>query len=281
VRPGAGGPLPLAAPSWPARSSGPIPSARSGSTTTTSGPGATRPAWPGPWSWTTWPGRRRASWRRPPCEGLEHLRHVEGPVIFAANHASHVDTPLLLTNLPVEFRHHTVVAAASDYFFDRTWKSVLWSFSLAAIPIERSKVNRKSGTPGRADRGRVEPGHLPRRRAVPRRLDPAIRRRRRLPGPAHRPAGRAGLPARHPARAAQDADDGRRAHPAVRAPSRAGGRLRRAPISVLFGSPLTPTRGRTPIASPTASRLPWRTLAPRGALRLVAGPALGERGRSQ
>src|SRR5580693_478263 len=76
--------------------------------------------------------------------GLEHLRHVEGPLIFAANHASHVDTPLLLTNLPVEFRHHTVVAAASDYFFDRTWKSMLWSFSLAAIPIERSKVNRRS-----------------------------------------------------------------------------------------------------------------------------------------
>jgi len=42
--------------------------------------------------------------------------------------------------LPLEFRHHTVVAAASDYFFDRTWKSMLWSFSLAAIPIERTKV---------------------------------------------------------------------------------------------------------------------------------------------
>ena len=65
-------------------------------------------------------------------------------MIFAANHASHIDTPLLLTTLPVEFRHRTVVAAASDYFFDRTWKSVLWSFALAAIPIERSKVNRKS-----------------------------------------------------------------------------------------------------------------------------------------
>ena len=76
--------------------------------------------------------------------GLEHLRGADRPVIFAANHASHIDTPLLLTTLPVEYRHRTIVAAASDYFFDRTWKSVLWSFSLAAIPIERSKVNRKS-----------------------------------------------------------------------------------------------------------------------------------------
>ena len=76
--------------------------------------------------------------------GLEHLQHLDGPVIFAANHASHIDTPLLLTTLPVELRHRTVVAVASDYFFDRTWKSVLWSFALAAIPIERSRVNRRS-----------------------------------------------------------------------------------------------------------------------------------------
>jgi len=76
--------------------------------------------------------------------GLEQLRLAEGPVIFAANHSSHLDTPLLLTALPVEFRHHTVVAAASDYFFDRTWKAVVWSFSLAAIPIERTRVNRRS-----------------------------------------------------------------------------------------------------------------------------------------
>lgn len=76
--------------------------------------------------------------------GDEHLRHVSGPVIFAANHASHLDTPLLLTTLPTRFRHRIVVAAAADYFFDRRWKAVLWSFSLAAIPIERSRVDRRS-----------------------------------------------------------------------------------------------------------------------------------------
>jgi 1-acyl-sn-glycerol-3-phosphate acyltransferase len=76
--------------------------------------------------------------------GEENLVGVEGPVIFAANHASHVDTPLLLTNLPVRFRHRTVVAAAADYFFDRRWKADLWTFVLAAIPIERARVNRQS-----------------------------------------------------------------------------------------------------------------------------------------
>ena len=81
----------------------------------------------------------------PEVAGLDRIASLHGPAIFAANHASHIDTPLLLTTLPVEFRHHTVVAAASDYFFDRKWKSVLWSFALAAIPIERSRVNRRSG----------------------------------------------------------------------------------------------------------------------------------------
>jgi 1-acyl-sn-glycerol-3-phosphate acyltransferase len=76
--------------------------------------------------------------------GLEHLRHLDGPVIFAANHASHADTPLLLSCLPLRFRHRTVVAAAADYFFDRRWKADAFSFLLGAIPIERTKVNRRS-----------------------------------------------------------------------------------------------------------------------------------------
>ena len=36
------------------------------------------------------------------------------------------------------------MAAAADYFFDRRWKADAWSFLLAAIPIERNKVNRRS-----------------------------------------------------------------------------------------------------------------------------------------
>jgi 1-acyl-sn-glycerol-3-phosphate acyltransferase len=76
--------------------------------------------------------------------GDEHLRHLDAPVIFAANHASHLDTPLLLTTLPVRFRHRTVVGAATDYFFDRRWKAAVWSLTLAAIPIERARVNRRS-----------------------------------------------------------------------------------------------------------------------------------------
>ncbi len=80
----------------------------------------------------------------PLIRGEEALNGLEPPVIFAANHASHADTPLLLSCLPLRFRHRTVVAAAADYFFDRRWKADVWAFFLAAIPIERTKVNRRS-----------------------------------------------------------------------------------------------------------------------------------------
>ena len=80
----------------------------------------------------------------PLIRGDEALIGLEAPAIFAANHASHADTPLLLSCLPLRFRHRTVVAAAADYFFDRRWKADAWSFLLAAIPFERTKVNRRS-----------------------------------------------------------------------------------------------------------------------------------------
>ena len=80
----------------------------------------------------------------PEVRGAEALELVDAPVIFVANHASHLDTPLLLSVLPVAFRHRTVVAAAADHFFDRRWKAHLWAGALNAIPIERQRVNRRS-----------------------------------------------------------------------------------------------------------------------------------------
>lgn len=80
----------------------------------------------------------------PRVEGLDHLAPLRPPAIFAANHSSHVDTPLLLTLLPARFRHRCVVGAGADYFFDTAWKAALWSAAVAAIPIERQRVNRRS-----------------------------------------------------------------------------------------------------------------------------------------
>ena len=81
---------------------------------------------------------------RPRIEGLDRIAGVEAPVVFAANHASHVDTPLMLTSLPDRFRHHTVVAAGADYFFNTRLKAHLSAFMIGAVPIDRHKVSRKS-----------------------------------------------------------------------------------------------------------------------------------------
>ncbi len=80
----------------------------------------------------------------PEVRGAELLELIPPPAIFVANHSSHVDTPILLSVLPKRFRHNTVVAAAADHFFDRRWKAHLWALSLAAIPVERHRVSRRS-----------------------------------------------------------------------------------------------------------------------------------------
>ena len=80
----------------------------------------------------------------PQIKGVDRLDGLRGPVVFAANHTSHVDTPLLLVSLPDRFRHRTAVAAGADYFFDKRWKGALWSFAINAIPIERTRVSPRS-----------------------------------------------------------------------------------------------------------------------------------------
>jgi 1-acyl-sn-glycerol-3-phosphate acyltransferase len=80
----------------------------------------------------------------PEVRGAEMLELVAAPTIFVANHASHIDTGLLLSILPRRFRHKTVVAGAADYFFDRRWKAHVFALGLGAIPIERHKLNRAS-----------------------------------------------------------------------------------------------------------------------------------------
>jgi len=48
--------------------------------------------------------------------GLEHLANIPGPVIFAANHQSHLDTPVILQALPVRWRYRVATAMAKEFF---------------------------------------------------------------------------------------------------------------------------------------------------------------------
>ncbi|MGC8627260.1 MAG: lysophospholipid acyltransferase family protein [Acidimicrobiales bacterium] len=81
---------------------------------------------------------------QPSVEGLDRFEGTEAPVIFAANHSSHLDTPLLLSVLPSRFRHKVVTLGAADYFFDSRLKAAYFAFSVNAVPIERVKVSRDS-----------------------------------------------------------------------------------------------------------------------------------------
>jgi 1-acyl-sn-glycerol-3-phosphate acyltransferase len=65
-------------------------------------------------------------------------------VIFAANHQSHLDAPLMLTSIPRPWRDRLVVGAAADYFFATRLTGTASALALGAIPIDRSKVNRRS-----------------------------------------------------------------------------------------------------------------------------------------
>ena len=163
----------------------------------------------------------------PTVRGFEVVDLVASPAIFVANHASHVDTPVLLSVLPARLRHKMVVAAAADHFFDRRWKAHAWTLLLAAIPIERHRVNRRSADLAAEllesgwnlviypEGGRSPDGWLQELRAGAAYL--AVR------------TGRPVVPVHL---------DG-----TYRILPKGGDRLRRSPTRISFGSPMTPAEG--------------------------------------
>ena len=80
----------------------------------------------------------------PSRRGADRLADLEGPLIFAANHHSHIDTPLLLTSIPEPWRHKIVVGAAADYFFGTRVAGATAALVMGAVPIERARVGRRS-----------------------------------------------------------------------------------------------------------------------------------------
>lgn len=80
----------------------------------------------------------------PTVHGEDRIAGLRPPAIFVANHHSHLDTSLLLTSLPERFRHRAVVAAAADYFFTSRAKGAISALAIGAIPMERTKVGRRS-----------------------------------------------------------------------------------------------------------------------------------------
>lgn len=74
---------------------------------------------------------------RPRVVGAARLRQIPGPLVVAANHSSHLDTPYVLSCLPLRHRQHILVLAAADYFYTNRLKSTLVSLAFGTVPIER------------------------------------------------------------------------------------------------------------------------------------------------
>ncbi len=70
-------------------------------------------------------------------DGVEVLERVEPPVLFVANHASHLDAPLVLTALPPRWRDRTAVGAAADYFFSSPARALATALVFNGFPVER------------------------------------------------------------------------------------------------------------------------------------------------
>lgn len=77
-------------------------------------------------------------------KGLEHLQQVQFPVMFIANHASHVDTLSLLRALPWPVRRRLCIAAAADYFFRNRPVACLLQLTINAFAFSREGSIRGS-----------------------------------------------------------------------------------------------------------------------------------------
>ena len=69
--------------------------------------------------------------------GREELTPLQPPVVFVANHSSHMDTPVILRALPAAWRRRTAVAAAADYFYRVPWLAHVVSLAFNTVPVER------------------------------------------------------------------------------------------------------------------------------------------------
>ena len=89
--------------------------------------------------------------------GLEHLRDVSGPVVFAANHQSHMDVPVILAALPGRWRARAAPAMQKEFFkahffpqdygwrdrFKTTLLYYLASFYFNAFPLPQREAGAR------------------------------------------------------------------------------------------------------------------------------------------
>jgi len=84
--------------------------------------------------------------------GTEVFDELDQPVIFVANHSSHLDTPTILRAIPHHWRTKTAVAAAADYFYKSRWKANGVALLFNTVPLGRSGGGLGNGATDHLDR---------------------------------------------------------------------------------------------------------------------------------
>jgi long-chain acyl-CoA synthetase len=90
-------------------------------------------------------------------DGLEHLRDLDGPVVFASNHQSHMDVPVIFAALPGRWRGRVAPAMLKEFFkahfypAEHTWRQwftnslnyYLACFYFNTFPIPQREVGAR------------------------------------------------------------------------------------------------------------------------------------------
>ena len=76
--------------------------------------------------------------------GEQHLKGLEGPVIFVPNHHLHTDNMIILTHLPLVWRWRLSVAAAADDIFGNPLRGLGAAVIGNAFPLAREGAVRRS-----------------------------------------------------------------------------------------------------------------------------------------
>jgi 1-acyl-sn-glycerol-3-phosphate acyltransferase len=84
--------------------------------------------------------------------GLEVFDELTPPVVFVANHSSHLDTPTILRALPRKWMNRTAVAAAADYFYKSRWKASGVALLFNTVPLGRSGGGLANGATDHVDK---------------------------------------------------------------------------------------------------------------------------------
>ncbi len=71
-------------------------------------------------------------------EGTDNIEGLKGPFVLVANHCSHLDTAVVISQLPWRTTKRLTVGAAADYFYARWWLKALTSLFFNTYPIERA-----------------------------------------------------------------------------------------------------------------------------------------------